>query len=212
VGNAVTRARQLAVQFSSSGYPVSQMGAGAAEVSRMIDEVIARGNTRFGNRWILAGSKDGAPPFDATGGFNGDDALRTVEVAPGVRQEAAINGNAALKGSPGGVDVIATLQALRAALLAGDTTAVQGTLDALDQSVSQVASFRAQAGVAMDAFDTATEAAKVASGDEQTRSDQLGEVDLAQSAIDLSASQRALEASYAAAAQSFRLTMLNYLK
>lgn len=212
VGNAVSRARELAVRFSSSGYPAAQMATGASEVSRLLDEVIARGNTRFGNRWILAGSQDGAPPFTAAGAFVGDDAVRTAEVAPGVREEAALNGNAALKGVPGGVDVIATLQALRDALATGSTAGVQATLDGLDQSVAQVAASRAQAGVAMDAFDTAAEATKVAAGDEQTRSAQLGEVDLAQSAIDLAASQRALEASYAAAAQGFRLTILDFLK
>lgn len=212
VGNAVARARELAVQFAGSGYPAAQMASGGEEAARLVEEIIARGNTRFGNRWIFAGNLDGAPAFSAAGAFQGDDAVRQAEVAPGVRQDAAVNGNAALKGSQGGVDVIATVQQLAAALAAGDPTAVQGTLDALDQATTQVASARAAAGVAMNAFDEATAVARTASGDDATRAAQLGEVDIAQSAIELATAQRALEASYSAAAQGFKLTILDFLR
>jgi len=211
VGLALTRASELAVQMSQSGYTASERAGAAAEVGAILSEVVARANTRFGNRWIFGGNRDGAPPFDAAGAYSGDAAVRRVEIAPGVLQDASVRADVALKGAAGGVDVFGVLQGLQAALAANDEAAVRSALPGLDGSLDQVARARSEAGLGIDAFSTAQEAARQAASDERVRASRLSDVDLVESAIQLSLSQRALEASLSASAQSFKLSLLNYL-
>jgi len=212
IGNALSRARELAVSLSSAGHGAAERGYGAAEVGQLLAEVVARANTRFGNRFVFGGNRDGAAPFDAAGNYLGDAGVRQVEIAPGVLQDASVRADVALKGAGGGLDVLAALQALQAALAANDEAGIRATLPALETSIGQLAQARSEAGLGMDAFATATEAAKIAATDEKTRAAHLGEVDLIESSIQLTQTQRALEASLSASAQSFRLTLLDYLR
>jgi flagellar hook-associated protein 3 FlgL len=216
VGNVLSRARELAVQFSSDGYPGEQRAMGAAEVGTLVTSAIASLNARYGNRWIFGGTADDAPPFDAaTGaylGAVGDDGARQVEIAPGVLQASAVRADRAIRGDGGGVDVIATLKALQTALRDNDVAGVRAALTPLDSAITQVATARADAGVAMDAIGTAGEAAKLAAEDEQMQLAQLSEVGLPEATTRLAQAQAALEASMSAAAQSFRITLLDYLR
>lgn len=211
VGNAISRARQLAVQMANDTMSARDRSFAASEIGQLVSTVIAAGNTRFGNRWIFGGNRDGAAPFDAAGNYLGDTAVRRVEIAPGVLQDASVRADVALKGVGGGVDVTTTLQNLQAALTANDTAAIRAALDPLETAITQVAGARSQVGSSMDAFATAGAATKLAAGETQTRADKLGEVDIAQSSIELAAAQRALQASLAVAGQSFQLTLIDYL-
>lgn len=218
VSNALARAQQLAVQMSNDTFGARDRAAAAAEVGQLVSAVIAAGNTRFGNRWIFGGNQDGAPPFaDGTGAFPagtylGDTAVRRVEIAPGIYQDASIRADMTLRGVGGGTDVVATLQALETALGANDAVAIRASLDPLDTAVGQVSTARSQVGSSMDAFATATSATRLAAGETQTRADRLGEVDIAESAIELAAAQRALQASLSVASQGFQLSLLDYLR
>lgn len=212
VGNALARARELAVQLSSAGYSAADRSSGANEVNGLLSEVLARLNTRAGNRYVFGGNRDGSPPFDAAGNYLGDAGVRQVEIAPGVLQAASVRADVALKGAAGGVDVLATLSALSAALAANDQAGVAATLDALDQGTGQVAEARAQAGISMSAFDTSAAAATAARDGELARSSHLADADEVQAASALALAQRALEASLAAASQGFRLSLLDFLK
>jgi flagellar hook-associated protein 3 FlgL len=211
VSTALSRARQLAVQFSNSTYSQAQRAGGALEVQGLMSQIISDLNTRSGNRYVFGGTQDGAPPFDASGNYSGSgvDEVRRVEVAPNVFQPASVFVGSLSTDSGG---VLATLATLQAALEANDATAVQATLDDLDAGINQVSTARAQVGVSMNTFDAATSAAKTASGDDKTRAGKLGEVDVIESSIQLQATQTALQASLAATAQGFRLSLVDFLK
>lgn len=211
VSNSLARARELAVQFSNAGYSASQLAMGADEVKSLIAQVIAGLNTRFGNRYIFGGTKDDQPPFTDTGLYQGDPNVRQVDIAPGVKQDASVRADTAFKGVGGGVDVLGTLQRLQQALEAGNASAVQAALNDLDTSVTQASTARSQVGVYMNVLDTASSANKIASGEDDTRAKKQGEVDLAQASIELASTQTALQATYSAVAQSFKLSLLNFI-
>jgi flagellar hook-associated protein 3 FlgL len=213
VGTALSRARELAVQLSSSEYSADQLSSGAQQVSGLVSQILSDLNTRVGNRYIFGGTQDATPPWDAaTASYLGDAGVRQVEIAPGVTEQANVRTDVAIGGSGGGVDVIATLQSLQSALQAGDSTAVRGTLDALDQSISQVATARAQAGVQMNAFDAAVSATKLAADHVTAASSKISDADVIDANIQLQATQTALQASLTATAQSFKLSLMDYLR
>ncbi len=210
VATAVSRARELAIQFSNSTYTASQRTGGALEVGQLIDHVRSMLNTKFGNRYVFGGTTDDTQPFDATGAYVGDVGTREVEVAPGVTQQANVLVNGMGSNTTGGL--LQVLGALQIALAANDQPGVSASLDGLTAGTDAVANTRAEVGASMHAFDTAVTASKVAADGQQSEASKLGEVDLVDASIQLQATQTALQASMSAAAQSFKLTLLDYLK
>lgn len=212
VGNVLSRARELAVRFSSDAYPPEQRAIGAVEVKALVGTAIAALNARHGNRWIFGGNVDDAPPFDAAGSYSGDNGVRRLEVAPGVLQDTSVRADVAVKGFGGGVDVLDTLQQLATALSSNDVTAVRGTLNPLDRGITQVSTARAEAGVSMNSLEAASAAGKMAAEDGKVRISKLADVDLPEASIRLAQAQNALEASMTAAAQGFKLSLLSFLR
>jgi flagellar hook-associated protein 3 FlgL len=229
VSSALSRARELAVQLSSSPYSAAERTGAAEEVKGLIQTVVASLNVKVGNRYVFGGSVDDTAPFggivlDAanpiagsldpalTGAYAGDAAVRQVELAPGVLQDASVRADVAVKGASGGVDVLATLAGLANALLANDPAAVAAALDPLAQGTTQVANARGAGGAAMAALDTAVSANRAARDDAKKRISGLADADPVQSMSDLALAQHALEASLTATAQSFRFTLLDKLR
>jgi flagellar hook-associated protein 3 FlgL len=212
VSTLLVRAREIAMQLSSSGYDASQRAAGATEVRGLVASAVASMNTRVGGRYIFAGRADATAPFDAAGNYLADAGVRQVELAPGVLQDASVRGDVAMAGAGGGTNVFATLGALATALDANDPNAVQATLGALDTSTNQVSLARAQAGTAMSAFDAAVAASKAAGDAARARVSSVADADAIEAASRLAMAQRALEASLTATASGFRITILDYLR
>lgn len=218
IANQVTRARELAIQLANPTYSPDQRATAANEVDQIFTSLLAQLNTQVGDRYLFGGNRDATPPFDASGAYLGDTAVRQIEVAPGVYAPGAVRADVAVKGidpttgAVTGSDVLVTLQALSAALRANDLVAVRATLDPLATGLSQVASLRGQIGDAQNNMDTASATNKAALGDEKLRGSALGEADIIQSSTSLAQAQQALQASLAASAQGLRITLLDYLK
>jgi flagellar hook-associated protein 3 FlgL len=211
LGNLLSRARELAVQMSNATYSANERTSAAQEASSLLQGAIALLNTEAGGRYLFGGNQDGSPPFDATGNYLGDSAVRQVEVAPSVLQAVSLRADVIAKGAGGGTDVLATLQALSTALAANDVPGVQATLTGLDASIQQVAAGRAQAGTAMTVLDSAAQVASTARDASKEAVSHELEADTIESASKLALAQRALEAALSASAQSFQLTLLDKL-
>jgi flagellar hook-associated protein 3 FlgL len=212
VTNALSRARELATQFANAPYTAAQRTAAAGEAQSLISQMVAALNTRVGNRYVLGGTLDGTPPFDAAGNYAGDTAVRQVEVAPGVLENASVRADVAVKGVGGGVDVMTTLAQLVTALQANDQAGVRATLDGLAAGTDQVAVARTQVGNAMNTFDVASQVNRTARDDATSRAAHLTDADIIDANSQLALAQRALEASLTATSAGFKLTLLNYLK
>jgi len=155
ISTQLTQALQVAEQFSSSGNSASQCTSGAAQVNSILAQVIADLNTKFGSRYLFGGTDDSSPPFDASGNYLGNSAVRQVEIAPGVYEQSNVDASTAIAGAGGGTNVLATLQSLSTAVASQDPAQVQAVIASLNASVSQVASALSQAGVSMSSFNTA---------------------------------------------------------
>ncbi len=72
LGEAVVRAKELAIQGASDtngGTPRSMI---AEEISQIYNSIVEMSNRRFGERYIFAGHKTLAAPFDTNGHYSGD--------------------------------------------------------------------------------------------------------------------------------------------
>jgi flagellar hook-associated protein 3 FlgL len=211
VGDALSRARELAVQLSNATYSANERAGAAKEVEGLLATVIGLMNTKAGHRYIFGGFKDDTPPFTQTGAYAGDTGVRQVEVAPGVLVDASVRADVAVSGVGGGVDVMALLQTLSTALSSNNVAQIQGTLDGLDTGIEQIAFARATVGSSQAVLDAGTSAAMTAGLAAETRLSNLADADLLGASARLAQAERALEASLTASARSFRLSLLDKL-
>ena len=151
---------------------------------------------------------DNAPPFDAAGTYTGDTTVRQVEVAPGLRQDASVRGDDAVKGTAGGVDVFAVLKSLATALTNNDGSSIRATVDGMSRSTGQVAAALTKTGAMLSSFDSAQQIGTVAKKVLAAGS----EVDIVEATTEMAQAQQALQAALAATARSFDTSLLNFLK
>ncbi len=211
VTTSLTRIKELAVQLSNDTYGAVDRAAGAAEVQQLFTAVVSQLNVRIGERYLFGGTQDTAPPFDANGNYLGDANVRRVEIAPGVLQDASARADVALKGAGGGTDVLVTIQNFVTALNANDPVGVRTAVGMMDDSIAQVSKERSRVGAMMNVFDVSANMARQTQNSSADARSQLEDVDIFEASTRLASTQRALEASISAAAQQFKLSLLDKL-
>ena len=209
VTEALSRARELAVQMANASYSAADRAGAAAEVDGLGQQISSALNLKVGNRYVFGGSKDHAPPFAADGTYAGDALVRQLEIAPGVVQDASVRADVVIKGAGGGVDVFAAIAALSTALKANDAAGVRSSMDALTTATTQLATGRSAVGADIASFSAAKGAADAASLTEKTTVSGLQDADVVDAATRLALAQHALEASLAATSAGFKLSLLD---
>jgi len=212
VSTLLSRAQQLAVQLGNDTYSAAERSAGAQEINSISSQIVQLMNTQVAGRYIFGGTKDSAPPFDATGNYQGDANVRQIEIAPGLLQASSIRADVAMKGTGGGVDVFGALAAVSAALANNDGATVRGAIGGLDRSTDQLSAALTSTGGILSAFESAQQIGSVAKDSAQKVLAAQSEADIFEATSNLSLAQQSLQASLAVTAQSFGVTLLNYLK
>lgn len=212
IQDAIARARELATQLGSDSYDANARAGGATEMTGLVSTILGALNTKVGGRYLFGGNRDGSPPFDAAGNYLGDTGTRQVEISPGVFEAASVRADVALKGVGGGVDVLATLQSLAAALGANNGAAIRGALGGLETATAQVAAARGAAGTASSTFATAVAASRAAQDQATAVASHLADADVVEAATKLQYAKTALDAAMSASAQSFNMSLLHWLK
>jgi flagellar hook-associated protein 3 FlgL len=207
----VSRAKELGVQMSNDTYSATDRAAAGQEVDGLVHQMVALLNTSVSGRYLFGGTKDNAPPFDAVGNYSGDANVKQLEVAPGVLENASLRMDVLVKGVGGGVDILGTLQSLSTAMKSGSGAAIEGVLGAIDTSTSQLTTAIAQNGVMISSFGSAQSLGQLASQQAQKSVSDAGDTDMFTAASSLAEASQALQASLAATAQGFKLSLLNYM-
>ncbi|HET6150508.1 MAG TPA: flagellar hook-associated protein FlgL [Polyangia bacterium] len=211
LATVLSRARELAVQLGNDTYSASDRAGGAAEIDALVRQSVTLMNREVNGRFIFGGDQDRTPPFDIAGNYTGDTAVRQVEVAPGVLEDASVRADIAIKGVGGGVDLFATLQALSTALTTNNGNGIRGALTDIDSATTQVTSTLAKVGSMGDAFATAqTLATTTRDATVKTVATQA-EADIFAASSKLALANHALDATLTAAAQSFRFSLMDKL-
>ena len=211
LATVLSRARELTVQMSNDTYSASDRAAAAAEVDGLLHQSVTLMNRDVNGRYIFGGDQDQAPPFDATGNYTGDTAVRQVEVAPGVLEDASVRADVTVKGVGGGVDLFATLQSLSTALNTNNGNAIRGALTDIDKATTQITTTLSKVGAMGDAFATAQTLA-TSTRDATIKSvASQAEADTFEATSTLALANSALNATLTAAAQSFRLSLVDKL-
>jgi flagellar hook-associated protein 3 FlgL len=211
LSDVLARARELAVQMGNDSYSAADRAGAATEIDGLVQQAVTLMNTNVNGRYIFGGNQDQTAPFDTSGNYNGDTAVRQIEVAPGVLEDSSVRADVAVKGVGGGVDLFATLQSLSTALRSNNGDAIRGSLTDLTTSTTQVTTTLSQVGAMGDAFATAQMLAKSSSDATTKNVANQSEADVIESSSQLALANSALNATLTAAAQSFSLSLVNKL-
>jgi flagellar hook-associated protein 3 FlgL len=209
VSTAVQRARELAVQLANDTYNASDRADAAPEVQQAMAAVVAALNVKSGNRYIFGGTRDQGSPFASDGTYNGDAGVRSIEIAPGVQQVTSVRADVALKGTNGGVDVLAAMASLATALANNDPVGINTAIGALQTGTEQVAALRSQVGADGAALTAAAAISTSVSTSETKTISTLQSVDIVEASTQLQLAETALQAAVSASTQSFKFTLLN---
>lgn len=212
ISTLLARAQQLAVQLGNDSYGPTERQAGAQEIGSISMQISQLMNTQVAGRYIFGGNVDNVPPFDAVGAYTGDTAVRQVEVAPGLRQNASVRGDQVAKGTGGGVDIFAALGSLATALNSNDGVNIRGAVAAVSQSTNQVAAALTTTGSMLAALDSAKTIGTVAKDSTQKVLSAQTEIDIFAAASNLAQAQQSLEATLSASARSFTTSLLDFLR
>ncbi|MFQ5766821.1 MAG: hypothetical protein ACE5ID_02420, partial [Acidobacteriota bacterium] len=101
-------------------------------------------------RFLTSGTRTDLPPFDAAGGYQGNNSPLTAEVAEGERIPVVPTAADALQGA---VDVPAVLQNLATALRSDDVNTIRSAISEIDQAIDHLGAVRAKGGAVINRID-----------------------------------------------------------
>ncbi|MFO0611674.1 MAG: flagellar hook-associated protein FlgL [Polyangiaceae bacterium] len=157
-GDVMAAARELATQMADGAYNASDRAAAAKQVTEMRQALVGLANAQGTAGYLFGGTASGAPPFDASGVFHGNDQAQWVEVSDGVTLRANAEGAKAFTAA-GGRDVLLDLDNLATALQANDVASVGASISSLQAGHEQIVGARAAAGATLVRLASASDVA-----------------------------------------------------
>ncbi len=223
------RANELAVLADGTKSP-AQLRDYAGEVDQLIRQAVQTGNVKHRSDYIFGGTKSDRPPFVVTENadgkvgkvdFNGNSDVPELEIAEGSKIPMQISGvNASGTGSSGlfsdsraGTDVFAHLIAFRDHLAAGDVGAVASTdRPGLVQDEDNVLYGLASVGASQARLESASSAVRNRSSELRQSLTEATGADMAQTLVQLSATQTAYRAALQSGANLLGVSLMDYLR
>lgn len=192
IGDAVSQIRTLAVQGASDSYNATDRAGLGDQVRGLFQAALTSANTQGANgEYLLAGSASLTAPFDASGAYQGDAAVRAVPNPDGTQTASTTIAGSNLTAA-NGVDVLPLLDKVATALSSNDLATLRSSLPDLDTAIKQISLSRSQTGAAMSSLDKTTTARTALEQDMQQAISRYVEVDSVTAASDLAKASQAL--------------------
>lgn len=203
VENIMGRIRDIAVEGANDTLNTDDRNTLSQELTSLHDQLVNLGNSTSGDRFIFAGYKSNAAPYDATGTYTGDTQVQQVEVGKGVHLPLGVTGESVF--GTAGNDVFTTIKSLQDAITGntptGGSAVVSSLITEIDTRFDQVRQVHSQIGNHMNAADIAEAVSTRAQDTATTNRSQLVEIDAAKAYTDLAKAQTALSAAIQIAGQ-----------
>jgi len=217
INDVLQRAREAVVQGGNGTMSQKDRNDIATQIDQLIGQAKASGNATFDGQYIFAGQKTDTAPYDPDGAdtYNGDTGSIVRTIGPGVSVQ--LNGSmGSVLGNGGDGKALQVLRDIATHLRGGtaaDTNALRTSdLSAIDASMADVSTARAEAGALSNRlttainlfFDLQASTEKVRSGVEY--------VDLAEAISTLSSQQAVYQAALQATGSSLsQRTLMDFL-
>ncbi len=216
IQDRLQRAKELAIEAANDTLNEYDRRAIAQEVKNILDEVISLGNTKLGNRYILAGSKTTGydydeQPFkmdrDGNVSYQGNQEDVKVDVAPGIKQKINLDGKSSLMES----GTFESLKDLYDSLMANSQPNIENTIKKLDDSMIYISNQTARIGAmesSMDAKEDLMDSQQIINKEILSG---IEDTDMIEAISDLNSTQTAYQAALGAASKVMKVSLADYL-
>ncbi len=208
VGDLLTQARAAAVR-GASDTNAGVRSEIADEVDSIRTHLLSVARTSFQGRYIFSGTDTTTPAYDDAGVYRGNDGRIRVESSDSDTTTLNLVGTEVFGAQP--ADALAALASLSASLRAGDTAAIQGSIESLEGFRRLAATARTSVGERM----VRLEGSLARNGDARvallSRLSKIEDADLAEVAVRLASDRTAEEATLAAGARLSSRSLFDYL-
>lgn len=207
------RARELTVQASNDTLGASEKQNVASEMDQLIQQLAQVANTNFGGVYIFSGYQTQTPAYNVAGNppaaitWQGDNGLRTRRIS--AQDSVAVN----VIGDQAFGDIFDDLIALRENLEANAPgTTVGNSLADIDRAMDRVLNTRADVGARLNRLEATTYRSEETDTNLQELRAEIEDIDIAETIIQFTAAQNALEAALGAIGRTSDMSLLNYLR
>jgi flagellar hook-associated protein 3 FlgL len=204
----LSRAKELGISQGTDTASAASRQDSAAEVDRLIEQVIQLGNTKVGNEYLFGGHQTAALPFEADGTYVGDDGVRQAELAPGYVIDTNHTGRQVLVSS----GVLGALTGLRDALRGGTTAGVQAAVPGIDGAFDNVQVLLAETGARSRQLDTVGENLTASESSLQVGQEADQGMTVEEATIKMMSIQNGLQAALTSTSRVLTLSLADYLR
>lgn len=210
------QARTLGIQAATDGVSVDSRFALANQVTSIINQLGAIGNTTYRSRYVFAGQQTLQSPFIGSvgGGFTyrgGTAATADADLVVTIGQNETMLINAT--GDKVFHQAFSALIALRDDMANNQIKTISDQdLSALDDALNVISGYRAEVGGKVQALNQAKQRLEQTHITVQEQLTTLVDADLPKTIIDLQNAERAYQAALVAAAKGFQQSLLDFLR
>ena len=210
------RARVLLTRAATDTIVIEAREPIAIELDSITARLQQLANTKSGDYYVFGGTRIDAPPFDTNGVLNTTATVEvTVQVEPeGTLVATGVAAESFLTDATG--SILDTLKAASAAIrgtgnATADSTTIRGTLDRLNTFSTLSSTARTKIGERLNHLDEVTERLSQYNLSVEQIAQRIEGVDFAEAAVNLSATNTALDAILQASAKFGRRSLLDFL-
>lgn len=208
IGDALSRARELALQAANGTLAPGDLNAIASELKQLIDHAVETGNAQVAGQYIFAGQKTRTAPFDASTtpptyqGDNGD-ILRMIDA--GVTVPVNVTGDSAIQ------PALNALTQVYNAVVANDPTAIRAGIDAVDAANTTLLAARTDIGARENRLDAQRQRLTALQTTVAKLRSDVQDVDMAEAITDYSTQLNVYQAALQVGAKIIQPSLIDYL-
>jgi flagellar hook-associated protein 3 FlgL len=210
VTNSLIRARELAVQASSSTQSATSRAAIAEEIENLRDEMLNLANTKFRNRYIFSGFQTDTAAFDSGFNYQGDAGQISVKIDRNATMDLNIVGSATF--SVNGATFMEHLDDFYSALMANDENAIQDAITNVDNALDHTANVRADLGSRLTYVDDLKLNLDNRDFTLKTLLSNVEDNDIAETASEIAKTELALESLRQSGSRILQQSLLDFLR
>ncbi len=212
---SLQRAKELALSALSETNSSADKDVMAMEIEQLYEQVKQTANTKYDNRYLFAGFKTDAAPYDATGNYTGTaspDGYMDVEIDAGSTISINMPGYAVFGSATDGTDILAALDDLKTAMENDDTDGIESAMTNLDAGMDQAIDALAEIGARINRLEIAWNHFDKLLMDLTGYKSETEDADITKVITELSIQQNMLEVSRASAAKVLQQSILDFLR
>jgi len=179
------------VLTSAHGIAIQAMGVNSAEkqagqvesLEQMAKDAVSLANTQYGSQYIFSGRLTSTAPFDPSDlSYEGDTGSIEVRVGKDRHQTVNLDGQTVFFTDPADPDsnILKTFDALKTAIQAGDTDAIQQQMSTIEAAQQQLSARQAIVGSRLSSLDGQQSALSSLKLDQQARLEDVEDADMAE--------------------------------